>query len=383
MADDTGLRQRGERWQARVSYVDMSGKRRTLTETCATKTEARSKRDKMRSLRDSGQNIGTGKESLAEYLEKWLTRREKRGGLSPLTTEAYRRYVERHIVPIIGGVELRRLNAEHVERFLDALGETPHHRTGEPISAQTQLHAFRVLHKALEDAMRQGLIAANPCHLVDAPSVERHEEAALSAAQVKTLVDAMDDKGPDWLYMATVLGVTTGLRRGEVLALTWANVDIDQGVAQIERSRIPAKGGAKVRDPKTKASQSVIRLPHGTITALKAYKARQSARRLEAGSMWKDEGLVICNDFGAAVSPSHLSRKFTEVATGAGLDVHFHSLRHTFASLHHDAGAPLKELQELMRHASPDLVMRRYAHTQPGSQESAAARLDEVLKDAL
>ena len=382
MADDTGIRQRGDRWQVRVSYEDMAGERHTLTATCALKTEARRKRDEFRAMRDSGQNIGTGKETLATYLETWLTRREERGGLSPSTTEGYRSIVERRIVPNIGGIELRRLTPEHVELMLDALGRTPNARTGEPLSAQTKQHAFRVLHKALEDALRQGRIASNPCHLVSGPKVEQHELSTLTAKQVGTLLGSIKASGPDYLYIAALLGVTTGLRRGEVLALRWSDVDLTKAEALIVRSIIPAKGGAVEKAPKSEASRSVVPLPAFTVTELQAYSIRQKARRLEAGSMWQDRDLVIENGFGFPISPSHLSRSFTNSATVAKTPITFHGLRHTFTSLHHDAGTPLKVLQELVRHSSPALLLSRYGHSMPGAHEAAADRLDAVLKKA-
>jgi integrase len=382
MADDTGIRQRGDRWQVRVCYEDMAGKRHTLTDTCATKTGARRKRDEFRAVRDSGQNIGTGKETLKAYLETWLTRREERAGLSPLTTEGYRRNVERYIVPNIGGVELRKLTPEHVELLLDALGSTPNKRTGKPLSAQTQQHAFRVLHKALEDALRQGRIASNPCHLVSGPKVERHELATLTAEQVGKLLASIKASGSDYLYMASVLGSTLGLRRGEVLALRWEDVDLEAAEALIVHSSIPAKGGAVVKAPKSEASRSVVPLPAFTVTELKAYGTRQKARRLEAGSMWQDSGLVIENGFGFSISPGHLSRSFTKEAKAAKMPITFHGLRHTFTSLHHDAGTPLKVLQELVRHASPALLLSRYGHSMPGAHEVAAERLDKALREA-
>jgi len=380
MADDTGIRQRGDRWQSRVSYEDMAGKRHTLTATVATKTEARRKRDEFRAIRDSGQNIGSGKGTLATYLETWLTRREERGGLSPITAEGYRRNVERYVVPNIGGVELRKLTPEHVELLLDALGKTPHYRTGRPLSAQTQQHAFRVLHKALEDALRQGRIASNPCHLVTGPKVERHELSTLTAAQVGTLLASIKQNEPDWLYVASLLGVTTGLRRGEVLALQWDDVDLKKAEALIVRSIIPAKGGAVEKAPKSEASRSVVPLPAFTVAELDAYRKRQIERRLEAGSMWHDSKLIIENGIGGAVSPGHLSKSFTKAAKTVKAPTTFHGLRHTFTSLHHDAGTPLKVLQELVRHSSPALLLSRYGHTMPGAHEAAADRLDTVLK---
>ena len=98
--------------------------------------------------------------------------------------------------------------------------------------------------------------------------------------------------------------------------------------------------------------------------------------------MWQDNGLVIDNGFGSPVSPSHLSRTFTKAATDAKTPTTFHGLRHTFTSLHHNAGTPLKVLQELVRHSSPALLLSRYGHSMPGAHEAAADRLDTVLKKA-
>jgi integrase len=182
--------------------------------------------------------------------------------------------------------------------------------------------------------------------------------------------------------MASVLGATLGLRRGEVLALRWEDVDLERSEALIARAVIPAKGGAIVKEPKSEASRSVIPLPAFTVAELMAYSTRQNERRLAAGSMWRDSGLVIENGFGAPMSPSHLSRSFTKAAKTARVLITFHGLRHTFTSLHHDAGTPLKVLQELVRHSSPALLLSRYGHSMPGAHEAAADRLDTVLRKA-
>ncbi|MDZ4178032.1 MAG: tyrosine-type recombinase/integrase [Coriobacteriia bacterium] len=389
MADDTGLRQRDNgTWQVRVVYRDMSGRVRELTATAPTKTEARRTRDALREQRNNGQALGTGRESLEAYLTTWLERREKRGGrdgkpLSPLTLEAYRRNIEHYIVPIIGGVQLQKLRAEHIERFLDQIAHRKNTRTGEPLSGQTQQHAFRVLHKALEDAFKQERIIVNPCRLVDGPRPERHEAAVLGASDVAKLLTSLRTEGPDWLYMAALLAVTTGLRRGEVLALMWSDVDLEGGHANIVQERVAAAGGAILKPPKSAASMSDVALPAYTVAELRSYAVRQKARRLASGELWQGENVVIDNGIGASVSPSHLSRCFTKAAKAAGLEVTFHGLRHTFASLHHAAGTPLKVMQGALRHASPDLVVQRYTHSLPGADAEAAERLDAMLREAL
>jgi integrase len=199
---------------------------------------------------------------------------------------------------------------------------------------------------------------------------------------VGKLLASIKEKGPDYLYIASVLGATLGLRRGEVLALRWEDVNLESAEALIMRSSIPAKGGAITKDPKSDASRSVVPLPAFTVAELKAYGTRQKARRLEAGSMWQDSGLVIENGFGFSISPGHLSRSFTKEAKAAKMPITFHGLQHTFTSLHHDAGTPLKVLQELVRHASPALLLSRYGHSMPGAHEAAADRLDTVLRKA-
>lgn len=383
MADDTGLRRRGAGWEARVTYHDMSGKQRTLSATCRTKSEARAKRDEFRALRASGQNLGSGRESLKHYLGRWIDRREERGGLSPATLAGYRGSIDRYIVPHIGGLELRKITPEHVELWLDRLGDLKHYRTGDALSPQTRHNAFRVLHKALEDALRKREIASNPCHLVEPLRLKRGSVNSLSAQEVKTLLEALKTKGPDSLYIAALIAVSTGLRRGEVLALRWQDIDLERSEATISRQIIPVKGGTVERTPKSEASRAVIPLPAATVAALKARKTRQTERRLEAGSMWQDGGFIVDNGFGASISPSYLTHSFSKAAKAAGLSVTFHGLRHTFTSLHHGAGTPLKVLQELVRHSTPGLLLNRYAHTESGAHEAAAERLGNVLKEAL
>jgi len=164
-----------------------------------------------------------------------------------------------------------------------------------------------------------------------------------------------------------VLAATTGMRRGEVLRLTWSDVDLDAATLH-------------VREGKTPRSRRQISLPPVTIAALKRHRAEQAERRLICGEAWTDSGLVVDRGDGGAVHPDVLSHAFERAAQKAGLKgTRLHDLRHAYASTLLASGVNVKIVSEALGHASSSFTLDTYAHVLPAMGEQAAAAIEAAF----
>jgi len=379
-----GIRERDNgTYQVRVSYTDPAGKVRTVSATCATITEARRKQRELKASADRGQLVGTSRQTMKMWLAAWLVECEQRD-LAPYTLKGYRGIVDRYLTPTIGNVELGTLSSEHIRLLMGELKVRPHRHSGEPLSDRTRMHVYRVLHTALEAAVDAELIQTNPARnkRAKAGKVKTAQMHTLTAADVGRLLAAARRTGPDQLYIVALLGVNLGLRRGELLALRWSDVDLKTRRVRVERAIVATAGGLIFREPKTELSRRTLTLPADAGRELKAYRARQAARRLEAGSLWEDSGLIVDNGLGRPWHPDTVTSAFSAIARSLELPVTLHGLRHTFASLLLANGESVPAVAAMLGHSTPMLTLNVYAHAMPDANRQAADRLNGVLKAA-
>jgi integrase len=201
---------------------------------------------------------------LGEYLGRWLTD-SVRDTVRPTTYERYEQVVRLHIRPVLGKVKLKNLTSAHVRGLyrqkLDA-----------GLSPRTVQYVHVTLHKALKQAVADGLIPRNVTEAVKPPQVRREEMRPLTAEQVRILFDVGADDRLEALY---VLAVTTGLRQGELLGLKWDDVDLEEGTLRVRRTLTTAKSGPVLAAPKTKGSCRTVRLKQTPLSALKSHLNRQ------------------------------------------------------------------------------------------------------------
>jgi integrase len=169
-----------------------------------------------------------------------------------------------------------------------------------------------------------------------------------------------------------------GLRKGEILALRWEDVDLDGGLLHVRQNvqRLPEMG-LVFGPPKSDKSRRTIPLPASSVRALRSHRARQAAEALSLGPAWVDSGLVFTSTVGTVIEPRNLTRLFDELIAKAGVRrIRFHDLRHTCASLLIAQGAHPKAIQAHLGHSSIQVTMDRYGHLFPDALEHLADRLD-------
>jgi integrase len=349
-----------------------TGKRRTRYMTVkGGKKAAQQELRRLLGAVDEGRVVEPSKLTVAEYLERWLDEHAKHE-VSAKTFERYSELLRLHATPVIGRRPLARLEPLHIQACHAAMRERG-------LSAQTVKHAHRVLSQALSRALRLRLIALNPATGVDAPRVARTEMKILDHAQAGSLL--MKAAKSSAIYVPVLLAVTTGMRRGEILALHWRDVDLERRSLSVSQTLEETKAGGLVfKTPKTERSRRTISLPALTVEELFRHRARQAEDRLRAGPIWVDHDLVSCRPDGLPFSPRQLSKTFAALSRRLKLGVRFHDLRHTHISHLLAAGVHPKVASERAGHASISITLDVYSHLIPGMQEDAASRIDAALR---
>jgi integrase len=348
-------------------------------------TIGRSLREAERALTARKREVDTGiwrepsSETLASYAERWLAHRDPtrvnsgRTRLSPSTFEGYRLNLRRHVLPRLGERTLSSLRTEDVDRLIAEL-------EAEGKAAGTVRNVVVPLRKMLADAVRQGLILANPAARADLPpaqdfvgkEIPMSHTDAIRSALVELAPDDPLRNEPDLFHVCFFdVAIGTGLRLGELRALCWVDVDRDRRLIRIER----AYSRHQLRRPKTDSGVRSVPLFPSVDAALREL----SARALERGRYAPDE-LVFGSMPGTPLQPSNFRQRVWAPALRlAGLEgegYRFHDLRHTCVSRLVAAGADVKLVQAVAGHANPLITLKRYSHLLDARVTEAAERFD-------
>jgi integrase len=335
-----------------------------------TKTEALAALRKATADRDGGLVFDAKNLKLGRYLERWLQDSVK-GTVKQTTYEGYERLARVHLVPTVGDVKLRLLTPVHIralyrEKIASGLAATSVQR----------IHAL--LHKALKEAVNDGLIPRNVTDAVKAPRQQRKEMKTFTPEQAHAFLDAAKEDRLGALY---VVAIHTGLRQGELFGLRWEDVDLEAGTLSVHRTLSGAKGGPTFTTPKNDKPRRV-RLTSQAIEALRDHRKRQLEERMRFAGLWQDHGLVFCSTVGTPLSRHNVyNRSFKPLLERAGLPrtFRFHDLRHTFATLMASCGGHSTVVQEMLGHATVNITLDLYSHVLPDMQEDAVDRLGALL----
>ncbi len=374
------------RWRGAVTWTEPDGKRHRRTVTGRTSDEARGKLDDLRrdlrlgTLAPAGPALTVG-----DFLAGWIERH--RTYVRPATWRGQEMHVRVYLIPALGRLTLARLTAADVERSLSAFlvsgrPDRPAKRTRgrqnvAGISPQTVRHIRTTLRRALSDAVRDGLAGRNAAAEARPPYVPHRPVTYLSAADLRKLLDATreDPLGP--LY---ALAATTGLRLGELLGLSWA--DIVDGSLTVRRSLARAHGGGwALAEPKSARSRRTIPLPLRAREAIETARTRQRFTRNAAGTAWQDrDGLAFTDAVGRPLAPEFVSREFGKARDLAGVPrIRFHDLRHSAATTLLAQGVPLAVISEWLGHSGIAITASAYAAIVPELRTAARDAMDRAL----
>lgn len=353
-------RKRDGRW---VASVSIAGKRKVYYGD--SRGEAREWLTAALRSRQQGLLMAGPAQTVERYLNRWLEE-SVRTSVRPRTYESYDLNVRR-LVPHVGKLRLSALSPAVIQGAYGALVKRG-------LSHRSVGQAHAVLHTALRQALLWGLIARNPTEAVAVPRAHRREMRTLTDDQLRLLFEATQSSR---LHALWVLLVTTGLRLGEALGLTWPDVDLERGALTVRRAlqRLPMRlGGVVLVEPKTDRSRRTVYLAAGTVAVLAKHRARQAKERLAAS-----ERFVFTGVTGRPLDGSVVSHQFHRALSLAGLPrLRLHDLRHTAATHLLARGVHPKVVQDLLGHSTISLTLDTYSHVSPALQAQVPEHM-EVL----
>ena len=311
-------RRKDGRWEAKYR-VQVQGRSVRRAIYAKTRDEVARKLRAALANRDRGLVVADPSETVEAFLASWLP--GIRSQLRARSWERYEEHVRLYLVPSLGRLKLSQVSGAHIQAMYGRLIDSG-------LSSNTVRRVHAALHRALEQAVRWGLVARNVASLVEPPRAICRQMNPLSGADARAFVAAVSGHRLEALF---VVAVTAGLRQGELLALRWSDVDLEQGWLRIVGSLARQRGaGVSVTDSKSARSRRRVELTATAVDALRRHRQAQAAERLQAGPLWEDHDLVFCNRMGGYLMASHVSAGFRVVLERAGLPrVRFHDLRHT------------------------------------------------------
>jgi integrase len=327
-----------------------------------TKREAIAEMTRLTASALAGTYVDANKITLGEFLERWQ-RDWVASHVSPKTADRYAQ-VLKMIVPHIGTLQLQKLRPIMLNELYGKLLRQGGHGGG-ALSPRSVGNVHGLLRSALKRAVEWELILQNPTDAVRAPRCEPAEVEILDETGIKALLDKL--RGTS-LYMVAVLGLATGMRRNEMLALRWGDVEGDK--IQVERSFEQSKRGLRIKSTKTRAGRRTISIPAAVVVELRKYRLEQQRRWLALGlGRVGNEDLILATWYGKARMPSALSKDWHNEVK----DVTLHALRHTHASQLIAAGMDVVSVSRRLGHSKPSVTLNVYAHLFGSGDDRAAA----------
>ena len=315
--------------------------------------------------------------TLATWLREWLDSYVA-SNLAPKTRESYEQELKCYVIPELGGIRLTELRPHHIQNYIGKmLSEGRKHKTG-GLSSRTVQYHYRILSKALIDAIRMGLIAVNACKGVSAPRSVRKDIPAVVREDITKLLNAIR-KSSYYLFYHTLL--LTGLRRGELLALKWKDLDLDLACMYVSHSLHRLEDGTIIiKEPKTSRSRRLVDLPPSLAKLLRQHKVEREAEHIIMGRALTEDDFVFSHMDGTPLNPNTVSHTFSKMVARAELPhLRLHDLRHIHATMLLKAGIHPRVVQERLGHSSIATTLDIYSHTVPGLQKAAAERLDTLF----
>ncbi len=348
------------------------GKRRRVTRHIeGTKQEAEELMHRLADEVNRGDFVDREDITVVDWLDRWLERKKR--GVAEATYKSYKYTIDAHLAEGFGGMPLQAVRPHHIQTYYD--------RKLDELSGRTvQLH-HTILNAAFRWAERLEVIRRNPVAAIDTPRRNKPpKHTFLKPDEVQTIIQKSKEHayadGYNFMTPLIKVAVHAGLRKGELLGLKWDCVSLKNQTVQVKRTLLPS--GELVERTKHNSGR-IISISETVITILQKNKKKQAKHRLLLpGSEYEDRNLVFARKNGQPLSYNYVYRLFTKFASGVGIDAAFHDLRHTHASLLHQAGVSLKDIQDRLGHSDYSTTANIYAKADTTSRE-VAQKLEEIL----
>jgi integrase len=378
------IRKRGRNsWEIKFEIERTDGQRQTRYKSFrGSKSEAAAELTRLLAQVQTGGFVDSDKLTVAEYVRARVAHWHAKGIVGSKAAERYDELVEYQLIPFLGKRLLQKLRSNDIEDWHTHL-LTKGRRDGTGgVSTRTLGHVHKLLKRALRDAVRDGLVLKNVAAEVKAPKIVEPEMKILSPEQVSAMPAMLAGRT---ITAPALVSLFTGMRRGELLALRWLDVDLDRKEITVRRALEQSiELGTRVKEPKTKSGKRTIRLPDIVVETMREHRRQQLEQRLALGLGKPPEDALVFPAPGTERlwNPDVFSGLWKDVETELGLGISFHSLRHTHASQLIAAGVPITEIAHRLGHQSPTTTLSIYAHLFRKDDSKAAAAINVALAGA-
>jgi len=360
------------RWAFAVDLPSLNGRRKTLRRSgFPTQAAARSALHRVLACERAGVH-SDDRQTLADYLAAWIE--HKALSLKPTTMARYRDYITKDLSPALGAIRLEELTHHHVAAWV-----------GEQLAAGrgpvTVHRCVATLSSALGDAVRQHRLLHNPARFANVPRPRRQDRVCWSPAQAVTFLQHCAAVA-DPLTELFELIVCTGMRKGEALALHWADVDLDARLLFVRWTLSNINNTTPVfTTPKTRSSHAWIGLSGRAVSALRRQTERQRLQRVAVAVAYQEQDLVFTRQAGQPLRPEYVLRRLHTLTDKAGLPrIRVHDLRHFAATTMLSSQVPLAMASKAMRHSTLSTTTEVYGHLLRHVAHQAVDAIDTALR---
>ena len=358
------------RWEAKFK-VEETGKYKSLY--AATEREAYEKLQQALQEQRQGILASGPNQKLSDFLNWWLEE-VHRLNIRDSSYLRYRGLLNNHILPELGQYQLKKLTTQRIQTF--------YNKKLKEKQSPSSVHSMqKVLHRALDYAVKGRLLSYNPSTGISLPPAKKRKAVSLTLEQAQHLLTVARGHKLEALL---AVALTTGMRHGELAALRWGDIDFEKGTIYVHRTvgRLGQYGYVE-GDPKTESSERTIPISQTVCNYLKAHRRQQEDARFKAGAKWTNKDLVFCNRRGDFLDPDLLLDNFYALLDKASLPrMWLHDLRHTASTLLQSMGVTPRMVQEILGHSNLEQT-GDYTHVIFSMQKDAAEKMDRLFQKPL
>lgn len=382
------VRKRGDKWYYSFEAAQVDGKRKRIERVGGySEKEARKALRKAIDEYEHGNvQIKLDKMSVADYFNYWLVNYVERN-LKYNTVKNYRNILKKYIIPKLGKYRVRTLSPEMLQEFIDDIADNATTKQGNPLAQHTVAIIFTVTKEALRRAVfPYRIIKDNPMAYVDMPKYEPQPKKTKQDLKIITLDQYREllDYFPvaDSFHIPLVIAFNTGMRRGEICALTWDKIDLVNNTITVDSNMIQhGKGTYELASPKTKASYRTIDIGQTLVNELKEKRKSQMENQMRYGRLYDKSNFVCTEENGTPVLPNSIKYKAQLVQDKLHKNFNFHSLRHTHATMLLEAGEKMKVVSERLGHSRISTTMDTYSHVTHKMRKNTVSLIEQIQNE--
>ncbi len=368
-----------DRWIGQYTINTLEGTKRKSVYG-ATRSEVRDKLTKILNEVNKGAMIDDTKITLQDWIIVWINDYKKLA-LKRTSIDNYYRYFNAHIKDsVLGKTLLKKVTSNQIQKFINDKSMNGRIDGSGGMRRASVKHIFNVIYGAMEQAVMNSMITQNPCRAVSLPKNDKKETLYFTPEQANQFLEAVKKSK---YYPMYSLELITGLRLGEIVALRWENINLEEKRIEIKlNAAIVSKQEQKedgvlhseviLQTPKTKKSVRTLYIEEPLISMLKNLRKEQLRKHMEYGDAFENSGFVFTNDYGKMIHPRTVQDHFKRTIKKTGLpNLHFHSLRHTAATLMLFNGVDIRTVQEVLGHEDIQTTLGIYTHVMEDMKKDA------------